>query len=174
MNEVEIGLTKRAIRGYSFDDVAVIPSRLTRDPEDVSVSWSIDAFTFDMPVIAAPMDSVMSPESAIALGKLGGLGVLNLEGLWTRYEDPTAAYDEIAAFSEDDVTAGLQRIYAEPIKEELITSRLQQIRDAGVPVAGALSPQRTREFSSTVLSAGVYLFVIRGTTVSAEHVSQNR
>ena len=112
MNEVEIGLTKRAIRGYSFDDVAVIPSRRTRYPEDVSVSWTIDAFTFDMPVIAAPMDSVMSPESAIALGKLGGLGVLNLEGLWTRYEDPTAAYDEIAALSEDDATAGLQRIYA--------------------------------------------------------------
>ena len=174
MNEVEIGLTKRAVRGYSFDDVAVVPSRRTRDPEDVSVSWSIDAFSFSVPVIAAPMDSVMSPETAIAVGKLGGLGVLNLEGLWTRYEDPTSAYDEISNLSEESATEGLQRIYAEPIKPELITARLQQIRDAGVPVAGALSPQRTQEFSETVIKAGVDLFVIRGTTVSAEHVSQNR
>ena len=173
MNEVEIGLTKRAIRGYSFDDVAVVPSRRTRDPEDVSVGWSIDAFSFSMPVIAAPMDSVMSPETAIAVGKLGGLGVLNLEGLWTRYEDPSSAYEEIAHLTEESATEGLQRIYAEPIKEELIAARLQQIRDAGVPVAGALSPQRTQEFSSTVLAAGVDMFVIRGTTVSAEHVSQN-
>lgn len=174
MNEVEVGRTKRALRAYSFDDIAVIPSRRTRDPEDVSVAWSIDAFTFDLPVIAAPMDSVMSPATAIALGKLGGLGVLNLEGLWTRYEDPTSAYEQIAGFSEEEATAGLQKIYAEPIKPELITARLQEIRDAGVPVAGALSPQRTREFSETVIKAGVDLFVIRGTTVSAEHVSQNR
>jgi IMP dehydrogenase len=174
VNEVEVGRTKRAVRAYSFDDIAVVPSRRTRDPEDVSVAWNIDAFSFDIPVIAAPMDSVMSPDSAIALGKLGGLGVLNLEGLWTRYEDPLALYEEIASFSDQDATEGLQRIYAQPIKPELITERLQYIRDAGVPVAGALSPQRTREFSDVVVKAGVDLFVIRGTTVSAEHVSQNR
>jgi IMP dehydrogenase len=174
VNEVEVGLTKRATRAFSFDDIAVVPSRRTRDPEDVSLSWSIDAFTFDIPVIAAPMDSVMSPETAIALGKLGGLGVLNLEGLWTRYEDPSAAYQEIASFTEEESTPGLQRIYSEPIKAELITERLRHIREAGVPVAGALSPQRTREFSDLVINAGVDLFVIRGTTVSAEHVSQNR
>jgi IMP dehydrogenase len=174
VNEVEIGLTKRATRGYSLDDVAVIPSRRTRDPEDVSLSWTIDAFTFDTPVIAAPMDSVMSPATAIALGKQGGLGVLNLEGLWTRYEDPSAVYQEIAGFTETEVTRGLQRIYAEPIKAELITKRVQEIRESGVPVAGALSPQRTKEFHETVVKAGVDLFVIRGTTVSAEHVSQNR
>ena len=174
MNDVEVGLTKRATRSYSLDDVAVVPSRRTRDPEDVSLSWNIDAFEFPIPVIAAPMDSVMSPATAIALGKIGGLGVLNLEGLWTRYEDPTKVYAKIAALSEDKATKGLQKIYQEPIKPELITKRLQEIRDAGVPVAGALSPQRTQEFSDTVLNAGVDLFVIRGTTVSAEHVSQNR
>lgn len=174
MNEVEVGLTKRAVRAYSFDDVAVVPSRRTRDPEDVSIEWKIDAFTFRSPVIAAPMDSVMSPASAIALGKLGGLGVLDLEGLWTRFEDPSAAYAEIAGLSDDDATRGLQRIYSAPIRPELITQRLAEIRDAGVPVAGALSPQRTHEFSETVLKAGVDLFVIRGTTVSAEHVSKNR
>ena len=174
MREVEVGRTKRATVAYSFDDISVIPNRRTRDPEDVSLSWTIDAFSFGMPVIAAPMDSVMSPESAIALGTLGGLGVLNLEGLWTRYEDPTKAYERIASLSEDEATKGLQEIYAEPIKAELITERLQTIRKAGVPVAGALSPQRTKEFSETVVKAGVDLFVIRGTTVSAEHVSQNR
>ena len=174
MNEVEIGLTKRAVRAYSFDDVAVVPSRRTRDPEDVSLAWSIDAFNFSMPVIAAPMDSVMSPAAAITLGKLGGLGVLNLEGLWTRYDDPTPVYEEIASLTDEEATRVLQRIYSEPIKAELIEARLQEIRDSGVPVAGSLSPQHTQEFSETVVKAGVDLFVIRGTTVSAEHVSQNR
>ena len=174
MNEVEIGLTKRAVRAYSFDDVAVVPSRRTRDPEDVSLAWSIDAFNFSMPVIAAPMDSVMSPATAITLGKLGGLGVLNLEGLWTRYDDPTPVYEEIASLTDEEATRVLQRIYSQPIKAELIEARLQEIRDSGVPVAGSLSPQHTQEFSETVVKAGVDLFVIRGTTVSAEHVSQNR
>jgi IMP dehydrogenase len=174
VNEVEIGLTKRAVRAYSFDDVAVVPSRRTRDPEDVSLAWSIDAFNFSMPVIAAPMDSVMSPATAITLGKLGGLGVLNLEGLWTRYDDPTPVYEEIASLTDEEATRVLQRIYSEPIKAELIEARLQEIRDSGVPVAGSLSPQHTQEFSETVVKAGVDLFVIRGTTVSAEHVSQNR
>jgi len=174
VNEVEIGLTKRAVRAYSFDDVAMVPSRRTRDPEDVSLAWSIDAFNFSMPVIAAPMDSVMSPATAITLGKLGGLGVLNLEGLWTRYDDPTPVYEEIASLTDEEATRVLQRIYSEPIKAELIEARLQEIRDSGVPVAGSLSPQHTQEFSETVVKAGVDLFVIRGTTVSAEHVSQNR
>lgn len=174
MNDVEVGLTKRATRSYSLDDVAVVPSRRTRDPEDISLSWNIDAFEFAIPVIAAPMDSVMSPATAIAVGTMGGLGVLDLEGLWTRYEDPTKVYAQIAALSDETATEGLQKIYQEPIRPELITARLEEIRDAGVPVAGALSPQRTQEFSNTVLNAGVDLFVIRGTTVSAEHVSQNR
>jgi IMP dehydrogenase len=118
------------------------------------------------------MDSVVSPETAIAIGKLGGLGVLDLEGLWTRYEDPTKQLKEIAELSVADATVGLQRIYSEPIKPELIRDRLAQIRKAGVTVAGALSPQRTAEFAKVVTSSGVDLFVIRGTTVSAEHVSK--
>ena len=147
MTEIQIGQAKRARRAYSFDDIAIVPSRRTRDPEEVSTHWQIDAYRFDLPVIAAPMDSVMSPTTAIAMGRFGGLGVLNLEGLWTRYED------------------------TEPIKPELITERLRQMREAGVTVAGSLSPQRTKEFAKTVVDAGVDMFVIRGTTVSAEHVS---
>jgi len=174
VNEVEIGRAKRALRAYGLDDIAVVPSRRTRDPEDVSLEWSIDAFSFGIPVVAAPMDSVMSPQTAIALGKLGGLGVLNLEGLWTRYEDADAELAKIKKVAEADATPLLQKLYQEPIKPELIRARLDEIRAAGVPVAGALSPQRTQEFHETVLASGVDLFVIRGTTVSAEHVSGNR
>ncbi len=171
MTEIEIGRGKRGRRAYSFDDIAVVPSRRTRDPEEVSVSWQIDAYHFDLPVIAAPMDSVVSPETAIAFGRLGGLPVLDLEGLWTRYDDPAPLLAEIAALDPANATRRMQEIYAAPIRPELITERLGQIRDSGVTVAGALSPQRTQEFWKTVVDAGVDLFVIRGTTVSAEHVS---
>ncbi|MFD1714646.1 GuaB3 family IMP dehydrogenase-related protein [Amnibacterium flavum] len=170
--DFEIGRSKRARRAYAFDDIAVVPSRRTRDPEDVSTTWSIDAFTFDIPVLAAPMDSVVSPTTAIEIGRLGGLGVLDLEGLWTRYEDADAKLAEIRELDAVDATARMQEIYSAPIQPELITSRLAEIRAAGVPVAAALSPGRTQEHYRTVVGAGVDLFVIRGTTVSAEHVSR--
>jgi IMP dehydrogenase len=171
MYEIEIGRAKRGRRAYSFDDVAIVPSRRTRDPEEVSVAWQIDAYRFELPILAAPMDSVMSPQTAVAFGKHGGLGVIDLEGLWTRYDDPGDLLAEVAGLHGAQATARLQEIYAEPIKPELITSRLQEMRDSGVTVAGSLSPQRTKEFFKTVVDAGVDMFVIRGTTVSAEHVS---
>jgi IMP dehydrogenase len=171
--DIEIGRAKRGRRAYSFDDVAIVPSRRTRDPEEVSVAWQIDAYRFEIPVMAAPMDSVMSPETAIALGRHGGVGVLDLEGLWTRYDDPEPLLADVAQLHGQDATRRLQEIYAEPVKADLITARLQQMRAAGVTVAGALSPQRTRQFAKAVVDAGVDLFVIRGTTVSAEHVSAN-
>jgi len=158
---------------YAFDDIAIVPSRRTRDPQDVSISWTIDAYTFQIPVLAAPMDSVVSPATAIKMGELGGLGVLDLEGLWTRYDDPTDLLAEIAHLAPEDATKRMQQIYSEPIKPELIRDRLAEIRAAGVTVAGALSPQRTQEFYETVVAAGVDMFVIRGTTVSAEHVSKS-
>ena len=171
--EIEIGLGKKATVAYTLDDVSILPSRRTRDPQDVSTSWQVDAYEFDIPLVAAPMDSVTSPETAIELGKLGGLGVLDLEGLWTRYEDPRPQFERIAGADPDQATKVMQSVYREPIKPELITRRLHEIREAGVTVAGALSPQRTQEFYSTVVEAGVDLFVIRGTAVSAEHVSSN-
>ena len=171
MADIEIGTAKRGRRAYSFDDIAIVQSRRTRDPEEVSTAWQIDAYRFDLPVLAAPMDSVMSPDTAIELGRHGGLGVLDLEGLWTRYEHPEKLLDEVASIEGPLATKRLQEIYAEPIKAELITARLQQVREAGVTVAGALSPQRTKQFADAVVDAGVDLFVIRGTTVSAEHVS---
>ncbi|PJI94861.1 GuaB3 family IMP dehydrogenase-related protein [Luteimicrobium subarcticum] len=172
-NEIEIGRGKRGRRAYSFDDIAVVPSRRTRDPEDVSTGWQIDAYHFDLPIVAAPMDSVMSPETAVQLGRHGGLGVLDLEGLWTRYEDPRPLLEEIATLEPERATSRMQEIYDAPIVPGLITERIKEVRAAGVTVAGALSPQRTQEFYKTVVDAGVDLFVIRGTTVSAEHVSSN-
>ncbi|HEU5222427.1 MAG TPA: GuaB3 family IMP dehydrogenase-related protein [Candidatus Lumbricidophila sp.] len=171
--EIEIGGNKRARRVYSLDDIAIVPSRRTRDSAEVSVSWTIDAYQFDIPFLAAPMDSVVSPATAIAIGKLGGLGVLDLEGLWTRYDDPEPVLAEIRELPAERASARMQELYSAPIKPELVRDRLAEIRAAGVTVAGALAPQRTQELYSTVVAAGVDLFVIRGTTVSAEHVSKH-
>jgi len=171
VTEIEIGRAKRARPAYALDDIAIVPSRRTRDPEAVSVAWRIDAYSFDTPVLAAPMDSVVSPTTAIEIGRLGGLGVLDLDGLWTRYDDPTSLLDEISSLPEERVTPRLQEIYSAPIRPELITSRIAEIRAGGVTVAAALSPMRTSQFAKTVVDAGVDIFVIRGTTVSAEHVS---
>jgi IMP dehydrogenase len=169
--EIEIGRAKRGRRAYSFDDIAIVPSRRTRDPEEVSVAWQIDAYRFELPILAAPMDSVMSPQTAVTFGKQGGLGVIDLEGLWTRYDDPSDLLAEVAELDGPRATARMQEIYQEPVKPELITARLKEMRDSGVTVAGSLSPQRTKEFAKTVVDAGCDMFVIRGTTVSAEHVS---
>lgn len=171
--EIEIGLGKKARVAYSLDDIAILPSRRSRDPQAVSTAWQVDAYSFDVPIIAAPMDSVTSPDTAIAMGQMGALGVLDLEGLWTRYENPEPLLKEISELQSEQATKRIQEIYSEPIKPELIVKRLHTIRDAGVTVAGALSPQRTQEFYTTVLEAGVDLFVIRGTAVSAEHVSKD-
>ncbi|HMT90360.1 MAG TPA: GuaB3 family IMP dehydrogenase-related protein, partial [Dermatophilaceae bacterium] len=157
MTEIEIGRGKRGRRAYSLEEIAVVPSRRTRDPEDVSVSWQIDAYHFDIPVMGAPMDSVISPASAIELGRLGGLPVLDLEGVWTRYDDPEPLLEEVAALDPARATARMQQIYAEPIKAELIGDRLRELRAAGVTVAGALSPKHTQAHWRTVVDAGVDL-----------------
>lgn len=171
MTDIEIGRGKTGRRAYSLDEIGIVPARRTRDPEEVSIAWQIDAYRFQMPLIACPMDSVVSPKTAIAIGKLGGLGVLDLEGLWTRFEDPEPVLAEVTELGEEAATRRLQEIYAEPIKEELIGRRIEEISRAGVITAAALSPQRTARYYKAVLDAGADIFVIRGTTVSAEHVS---
>jgi len=168
--DIEIGGAKRGRLTYSFDDIALVPSRRTRDDGSVSLSWRVDAYSFDHPVIAAPMDSVVSPASAATIGALGGLAVLNLEGLWTRYADPTSLIEEIRTLDPQSANRRLQQMYAAPIDVDLIGERIAQMRAAGVTTAGALSPQRTQQYWKAVVDAGVDIFVIRGTTVSAEHV----
>jgi IMP dehydrogenase len=171
VTEIEIGRGKRGRTAYGFDDIAIVPSRRTRDPEEVSVAWQIDAYRFEIPVLAAPMDSVVSPATAIEIGRLGGVGVLNLEGLWTRYDDPEPLLAEITGLDDAEATRRMQEVYEAPIQPELVARRIAEVREAGVTVAAALSPQRTAQLWKAVVDAGVDLFVIRGTTVSAEHVS---
>jgi IMP dehydrogenase len=171
VTEVEIGRGKSGRRAYSLDEIGIVPSRRTRDPEEVSIGWQIDAYRFELPLIASPMDSVVSPETAIKIGRLGGLAVLDLEGLWTRYEDPEPLIAEVTELDEQAATRRLQEMYAEPIKEELIGRRIEEISRAGVTTAARLSPQRTARYYKAVIDAGADILVIRGTTVSAEHVS---
>ena len=171
MAEVEIGIGKSGRRAYGFDDIAIVPSRRTRDPDDIDISWDLDAYHFELPLLASAMDGVVSPRIAVELGRLGGLGVLNLEGLWTRYEDPDPVYAEIASLPDAEATKRMQEIYAEPIKPELIGQRVKEIKDAGVVAAASLTPQRVARYHSFALEAGLDILVIQGTVVSAEHVS---
>ncbi len=169
--EVEIGKGKLARRAYGFDDIAIVPSRRTRDPEDIDISWQIGGYQFELPMMASAMDGVVDVRIAIALGELGGLGVLNLEGLQTRYKDADSVLEKIASFSKDEATRGLQEIYKEPIKPELIGERIQAIKAAGVTVAASLTPQRVTQYYKQAIDAGLDILVIQGTVVSAEHVS---
>ena len=168
---MEIGRGKTGRRAYSLSEIGIVPARRTRDPEEVSIAWQIDAYRFELPLMACPMDSVVSPATAIQIGRLGGLAVLDLEGLWTRYEDPEPLLAEVTELDEQAATRRLQAMYAEPISEELIGRRIEEIARAGVTTAASLSPQRTARYAKAVVDAGVDIFVIRGTTVSAEHVS---
>src|SRR5918995_1689152 len=171
---VEIGLNRFARRGYDLDEVSIVPSRRTRDHDDVSTAWQIDAFRFEIPLVTSPSDAVVSPETAIAVGQAGGLGVLNAEGLWARYEDPAAVYRQLRDAAGPDSgppTALVQQVYAEPVKPDLIAARIKEISAAGVTTAVRISPQHTLQLAPTVLSAGVDLLVIQGTIVSAEHVT---
>src|SRR5215207_7329401 len=124
--ELEIGRGKKGRRAYGFDDIAIVPSRRTRDPDDIDISWTLGPYRFELPLVASAMDGVVSPETAAIIGDLGGLGVLNLEGIWTRYEDPAAELERIAAQPKESATAEMQRIYAEPVKEELIARRIRE------------------------------------------------
>ena len=171
MAEVEIGIGKSGRRAYGFDDIAIVPSRRTRDPDDIDISWDLDAYQFELPLLASAMDGVVSPRIAIEIGKLGGLAVLNLEGLWTRYKDPEPIYEEIAGLLDGDATKRMQEIYREPIKTDLIGERIREIKDSGVVVAASLTPQRVARYHEITLEAGLDILVIQGTVVSAEHVS---
>jgi IMP dehydrogenase len=169
--EVEIGRGKKGRRAYGFDEIAIVPSRRTRDPDDVDISWSLGPYRFELPLLASAMDGVVSPATAIELNRLGGLGVLNLEGIWSRYEDAEARLARIAAAPPEQATHLMQRIYEEPVKPELIAQRVEEIKAAGAVAAGSLTPQHVTEYYEVALEAGLDILVIQGTVISAEHVS---
>ncbi len=169
--EFEIGIGKTARRAYGFDEVAIVPSRRTRDPDDVDISWEIDAFTFPLPMMASAMDASVSPATAAEIGRIGGLACLNLEGLQTRYEDPDPVFEEIGSLSDDKATRRMQELYAEPVKPELVGARIREIKQSGAVSCASLTPQKVVEFAPMVLEAELDILVIQGTVVSAEHVS---
>ncbi len=169
--EIEIGRGKKARRAYGFDDIAIVPSRRTRDPDDVDVSWKLGPYRFELPLMASAMDGVVSPSTAGIIGKLGGLAVLNLEGIFTRYENADEMLERIATLPKEQATREMQAIYQEDIKPELITRRIQEIKEAGVVCAASLTPQRVGKYWELALEAGLDILVIQGTVVSAEHVS---
>jgi IMP dehydrogenase len=171
--EVEIGRGKKARRAYGFDDIAIVPSRRTRDPDDIDITWKLGDYRFELPMLAAAMDGVISPHTAGAIGRLGGLGVLNLEGIWTRYGDADKQLERIAKLPKEIATREMQEIYAEPIKPELIPQRIAEIKEQGVVVAASLTPQRVRHYYEDALEAGLDILVIQGTVISAEHVSSD-
>ncbi len=171
MAEIEIGIGKSGRRGYALDEVTIVPSRRTRDADEVDVTWQIDAYQFEIPVIAAAMDGVTSPSTAIEMSRLGGAGALHLEGLWTRHADPTGLLEELSLVDDDAAVARLRELYSAPIDPDLMSDRVHEIRDAGATAVVAVSPQRTEELLADIIRSEPDLLVIQGTITSAEHVS---
>ncbi len=169
--EIDIGIGKSGRQAFGFDDIAIVPSRRTRDPDDVDISWHLNGFQFDLPMLGSAMDSAISPATAIEIGRLGGLGVLNLEGLWSRYDDPDRYLEEIADLPADKATRRMQEIYLEPIKPELMRARIATMKEGGIITAASLTPQHVERYAGVVREAGLDILVIQGTVVSAEHVS---
>jgi IMP dehydrogenase len=171
VHETTIGGARRASVGYSLDDIALVPARRTRDASLVDVSWTFDAYDFDIPVLGAPLDAVTSPATAGLMTELGGLGVLSLEGLWSRYQDPEDVLDEISRLTPGPATTErLQQLYAEPVKEELIGARVAQLKADHGFAAGSLTPQKVERWHRAALEAGLDLLVVHGVAVTAQHV----
>jgi IMP dehydrogenase len=178
---VEIGMGRTARRGYALDEVEIVPSRRTRSSQDVSTTWQIDAYRFDIPLLTHPTDAVVSPAVAVEVGKLGGLGVLNAEGLWARHPNVEQVLEKVVETAEsamDDqdftvLTRLLQELHAAPIRPDLIAEAVKQVAAGGVTVAARVSPQRAAQLTPDLLAAGVEILVVQGTIVSAEHVSRD-
>jgi IMP dehydrogenase len=173
---VEIGMGRSARRAYSFDDVHIVPSRRTRSSRDVSTAWQIDAYRFDIPLVTHPTDAIVSPAMAVRIGDLGGLAVLNAEGLWGRHADVDKLLFRLTSVRDEADEAAavrlLQQWHAAPIRVDLLTEAIGQIAAAGVTVAARVSPQHARELAPDLLAAGIEILVVQGTIVSAEHVSR--
>ena len=172
--EIEIGRGKTGRRSYGFDEVSIVPSRRTRDPEDIDISASIGKYRLELPVLASAMDGVVDVKFAIKMRKIGGLAVLNLEGLQCKYENADEILERISKFSDKEATREMQEIYQEPVKEELITQRIKQIKEKSDMVCASLTPKNVEKYYKVAIDAGLDILVIQGTVVSAEHVSKTK
>ncbi len=170
MAEIDVGMGKQARRGYALDELRILPSRRTRNADDVDVSWQVDAYQLDIPVLSAPLDGVTSPAVAIELDRLGGLGVLHVEGLWTRHANPLGILERLSALEPGNRAAELREAYSAPVDPDLIAARIAEIKDAGAMAAVAVSPARTEALLPHITAADPHMLVIRGTVTSAEHI----
>src|SRR6201994_228205 len=175
---VEIGMGRTARRTYELDEISIVPSRRTRSSQDVSTAWQLDAYRFEIPIVAHPTDALVSPEFAIELGRLGGLGVLNGEGLIGRHADVEAKVAQVikAAAKEPEPAAAirlLQQLHSAPLDPELLGAAVTRIREAGVTTAVRVSPQNAQALTPALVQAGIDLLVIQGTIISAERVASD-
>lgn len=171
MTDIEIGLGKDGRRAYSLDEVTIVPSRRTRDADEVELGWQIDAYALDLPVVAAALDGVTSPATAVEMSRLGGAGALHLEGLWCRHPDPTTWLERIATAEPGEAPRLLRDAYDAPVDPDLVTDRVADLRAAGATVCVAVTPAHTESLLPTIVRAEPDLLVIQGTVTSAEHVS---
>ena len=166
-------LFKELERSYGFDDVAIVPGEVTINPDMTSTKMTIGDQTFDIPVLASAMDGAVSPSFATLMHEMGGLGVLNAEGLYTRYEDPYSVLEEITSMPQSEVTEHIQQVYSEPIKEELIGKRVSEIKQAGGVCAVSFTPQNTKRMSPAAVEAGADLVFVQSTVTTARHMSKS-
>ena len=171
MADVDIGMGKSGRRAYSLDDLVLLPGRRTRDADGIDLSWQIDAYKLDLPFMASAMDSVTSPNTAITMGRLGGMAILDLEGLWTRHDNADDVLVELSRLDGADALKRMRELYSIPIQPELITKRIAEIHAGGVLAAGAVSPKHVADMAPLLLKAELDLLVIRGTVISAEHIT---
>jgi IMP dehydrogenase len=172
--EIEIGRGKSGRRAYGFDEIAIVPSRRTRDPEDIDISQKIGEYNLQIPVLASAMDGVVDVKMAVELSRIGGIAVLNLEGIQTRYDNADEFLEKISGFKDSDATRKMQKIYEEPIKEDLIVKRIKEIKSSGAIACASLTPQKVEQYYKAALDSGLDILVIQGTVISAEHVSTKK
>ena len=173
MAQFYIGVERKARRCYGFDEIALVPGRITINPGDVDTSWQIGGKKYDVPILAAAMDGVVDVKFAIAMGRMGGIAVLNLEGVQTRYENPNEVLDKIAEATPEKATELVQSLYSEPVKEKLISKRIEEIKAAKVPAVVSAIPQKADKYVKIAEEAGADLFLVQSTVTTVKHVSKS-
>ena len=170
---MEVPRFKELRRAYGFDEVAIVPGDVTVNPDQTIIDFTIADYTFPIPFLASSLDAVVSPQFAICIGQMGGLGVLNLEGIYTRYEDPASVIQHIIEASQEEATPLLQKVYSAPIREDLVGQRIQEIKEGGVTCAVSLTPANTKRLAPITVEAGADILFIQSTVTTARHISKS-